>query len=302
MKDWKRICKSIFCPPWWLTALLAVAGGGGLAVVFRYGWEETPGACCVYALSFYALTAVCVACATTLPGFFRRLKARVDAVPVCNRYRTDVAFKTHVSLVLSLGINLLYAGMNLISGVSNRSPWFITLATYYMILAAMRFLLLGFVSRNGIGRERVPELRRARLCGGILMALNLALSGVVILVIRRREGFEYTGMLIYVMAMYAFYATVSAVVNLIRYRTYNSPVLSTARAINLAAALVSMLSLEIAMLSRFGSEKNAPNFDQIMIAVTGAGVCAIVIFLSASIILRTNREIRRYENEKNSLV
>lgn len=299
MKDWKKICESVFCLPWWLTALLAIVGGAGLVVVFQRGWDETPAAYGVYVLSFYALTAVCVACATTLPGFCRRLKARVYANSFCNRYLTDVAFKIHVSLFLSLGINLLYAGMNLISGVANRSPWFITLATYYMILAAMRFLLLRFVSRNGIGKERVPELRRARLCGGILMALNLALFGVVILVIRRREGFEYTGMLIYVMAMYAFYATVNAVVNLVRYRKYNSPVLSTAKAINLAAALVSMLSLEIAMLARFGSEKNAPDFDQMMTAMTGAGVCGIVISMSVFIIIRTNREIRLYENEKN---
>ena len=57
-------------------------------------------------------------------------------------------------------------------------------------------------------------------------------------------------MMIYVMAMYAFYVTVMAVINMVRYRKYHSPVMSAAKAVNLAAALVSMLSLEIGHAER----------------------------------------------------
>ena len=72
----------------------------------------------------------------------------------------------------------------------------------------------------------------------------IALSGVVILVVHDNEGFEYAGYLIYVMAMYAFYNVITAVTDLVKYRKFRSPVMSASKAIKLAAALVSMLSLE----------------------------------------------------------
>ena len=71
---------------------------------------------------------------------------------------------------------------------------------------------------------------------------DVALAGVVILVVHQNGSFHYAGSLIYAMALYTFYVTIMAVVNLVRYRKYQSPAMSAAKAINLAAALVSMLS------------------------------------------------------------
>lgn len=85
----------------------------------------------------------------------------------------------------------------------------------------------------------------------------------------QNSGFEYPGMLIYIMAMYSFYATIMAVRNVIKFRRYGSPVMSAAKIINLTAALVSMLSLKTAMLTRFGDAGNLM-FRQIMTASTGA--------------------------------
>lgn len=81
----------------------------------------------------------------------------------------------------------------------------------------------------------VSELKHYRLCGVILLLMNVALSGVVVLVIRKNEGFHYAGYLIYVVAMYAFYNIISAVRDVLKYRKYKSPVMSAAKAIKLAS-------------------------------------------------------------------
>ena len=61
------------------------------------------------------------------------------------------------------------------------------------------------------------------------------------------------------MAMYAFYNIITAVMNVVKYRKYRSPVMSAAKVVSLAATLVSMLSLETAMLTQFGStDRNSP--------------------------------------------
>lgn len=204
---------------------------------------------------------------------------------------TDAAFRIHISLYLSLSVNLLYVATNLFSGFWYSSAWFVILATYYTILAVMRFLLLRYVNKTGIGKDRIKELRRSRLCGIILITINLVLSGSVLMMLYQNRGYEYHGVLIYVMALYTFYVTIQSVINIFKYRKYNSPVMQTTKEINFAAALVSMLSLETAMLSQFGSAES-PEFRRIMIASTGAGVSIIIITMSIYMIIRTNKEIK----------
>lgn len=296
MKTLRNICKRLLFPPWWLIIILAVMSAASLTAVFVNGLDSSPVAYVVYAASFYSLTVICIACTMIFPRYYLNIKQIIYSNKYGNRYMTDPAFKTHVSLYRSLAINLLYAAANLFTGVLYCSVWSVTLAVYYTILAGMRFLLVRFVNRNGIGKNRAPELRRSRLCGILLMTLNIALSGVVALVIRKNEGFVYNGILIYVMAIYTFYITAFAVINLFKYRKYNSPVMSAARTVNLAAALVSMLALETAMLTQFGEENTYPHFNQIMVGMTGAGVCVAVILMSVYTIIRANKELAELNN------
>lgn len=64
----------------------------------------------------------------------------------------------------------------------------------------MRASLLHYVRRGK--KNRVLEWRRYRLCGIILLFMNVALAGIVILVVHENSGFEYPGMLIYAMAAF----------------------------------------------------------------------------------------------------
>ena len=65
-----------------------------------------------------------------------------------------------------------------------------------------------------------------------------------------------------------------------------------AKIINMAAALVSMLSLETAMFSQFGTEMS-PEDQRIMIMLTGAGVSVIIVTMSVYSIVKNTKEIKR---------
>lgn len=106
-------------------------------------------------------------------------------------------------------------------------------------------------------------------------------------------------MLIYVMALYAFYATITAVRNVVKFRRYGSPVMSAAKVINLTAALVSMLSLETAMLTQFGAADD-PMFRQIMTASTGAGISILVLGMAVYMIVWSTRQLKRDIQEKEA--
>ena len=289
--DWKRLGKRLIFPPGWLMLTLAVVSGAALILIFVKGLSETPLAYGVYVLAFYTVCVTGVWLGVVLPRRYRALRQKIYDHPLGRRYMTDAAFKTHVKLYASLAVNLLYVCVNLLSFALYRSMWFVVLGAYYTILALMRFLLLRYVRVNRIGHNRLGELSRSRLCSCILMLLNLVLTGAVLMILYEDKGYEYNGMLIYVMAMYSFYVTVHGIVDLVKYRRYQSPVMSTANIITLSAALVSMLNLETAMFSQFGADMSAEN-KWLMITLTGAGVSAVVIAMSVYMIVKTSKEIK----------
>lgn len=166
------------------------------------------------------------------------------------------------------------------------------------MLSLLRFLLLHSVNRNGIGTELVPEYLCCRLYGILLLLMNIVLTGVVILLVWKDEGFQYYGYLIYVVAMYVFYNVITAVRDVITYRKYNSPVMTASKTIKLVAALVSMLALETAMLAQVNEEKG-PAFQRLMTGATGGGVCLIVLAVAVGMIMRSTKQLKRLND--NSL-
>lgn len=296
--DWKKLGKKLLFPPVWMIIVLTILSAAALVFVFIKKWDATPIAYIVYVLSFYALSVLCIFLSMVLPNKYRQIRKKIDDNPIGHRYMTDAAFRTHISLYVSLAINLLYAGVNILSVALYHSKWFAVLAGYYMILAVMRFLLVRYVRRNGIGKNYFGELRSAMVCSGILLLVNFVLSGSVLMILYESKGYEYHGILIYVMAMYTFYITTSAIVSLVKYRKYKSPVMTMTKIIALSAALVSMLSLETAMFSQFGQDTPAET-KWIMIALTGAGISAAVVTMSVYMIVKVYKQIKEIKEQEN---
>ncbi|MGN0701532.1 MAG: hypothetical protein ACI4J8_11105 [Oscillospiraceae bacterium] len=289
--EWKKLIKLLY-PPVWVIALLVPICTAALIIIFLFGYDEHPLAYTAYIFSAYTLTIVVMWLIKVFPKHYKSAKSKVYSNPLGNRLMTDMPFRTHVSLYGSLAVNLLYVALNAASGIMYKSVWFYILALYYTILAVMRFLLVRFANRVGIGKNRFKELCRSRLCGYILLTVNLALSGAVLMIIYYNKGYQYNGILIYVMATYTFYITTLAIINLIKYRKLGSPVMSMAKIINMAAALVSMLSLETAMFSEFGKDM-PPENQRLMIMLTGAGVSVIIVTMSVYSIVKNSVEIKK---------
>lgn len=289
-----RRIKKILILPFGLVLLFTAISAAALSLVFTRGLDTSPLAYISYVFSFYTLCALCLFCRKTLPECWRGWKEKLCTNKAVNRYLTDAQFKTRVNLFSSLGVNLLYAALNAAAAFMYSTYWFAVFAVYYAILAIMRFLLALYVSKNELGTSRLGELYRARLCSCILLSVNLALTGAVLMMVYFHRGFDYQGVLIYVMALYTFYTTTTAIIDMIKYRKYGSPIMSMSKVIKMAAALVSMLSLETAMFARFGDEMSIEN-QKIMIMATGAGIAAVVVAMAAWMIQRTTREIRKLD-------
>lgn len=299
METVKRILKKLFClPPLW-TVLAALFGYGFVISVAVFDVQNPVLRYASYLASAYALMVTCTGlpylklAAERVRDALRRypLMKKFRSTTVGERFMTDARFRAGVSLYQGFFVNLLYIVMKLMSGVVYRSAWFIALAVYYILLAVMRFLL---VRRLNV-QDEAAELRRYRLCGIMLLFMNQALTGIVVFMVHQNRGFAYPGLLIYAMAAYSFYAVTVAVINIVRTRRHNSPILSAAKAINFVAALVSILSLTTAMLAQFGGEDDM-DFRRTMTGAVGGGVCTIVIGMAIYMICRANISLKKQED------
>ncbi|MBQ8783760.1 MAG: hypothetical protein IJZ57_08335 [Clostridia bacterium] len=294
----KNFFKRLLFPPLWMIAVLVIFSAVTVPLALIKWGSESPFSYLAYVVAFYTVCAVTAFFCVVFPKKYKEIKKKIHSTAIGNRYMTDAAFRTHISLYLSLSFNLIYAGVNILSFVLYKSVWFVFLAVYYFILAVMRFLLAHFTSKNKIGENLQGEFKIARACSYILLTVNFILSAAVLMILYQNKGFEYNGILIYVMAMYTFYVTVMSIINIVKYRKYKSPVMTTAKIITFSAALVSMLALETAMLSQFGADMPQQS-QRLMIIFTGAGVSAAVIFMSVYMIVRTAKEIKQLRSIKN---
>lgn len=300
MQRFKAILKKIFFLPPLATVLIAVPSfifvfimlGAGNHSILSY---------CAYILSAYAM----VITITGIPGVVASVRNGIGKIPVVKRIRStplgsrllgDVVFRSEIALHGGLVVNLLYVAINLFSGIRYHSEWFLSLAFYYALLSAMRAVLVRYVHRKAVGTDVTSEFQRYRACGIILLLINQALVGIIVYMVTQDEGFTYPGIMIYAVAMYAFYITIVATINVIKFRKHGSPLLSAAKTISLTAALVSMLSLETAMLAQFGADE--PEFRRVMLAVSGGTICAVVLAMAVYMIVRSTRQLKNLQNNE----
>ncbi|MCD8116105.1 MAG: hypothetical protein LUE21_03135 [Oscillospiraceae bacterium] len=194
---------------------------------------------------------------------------------------SDAKLRAFLSLLGSFALNLLYALWEILCGLYYQSYWFITLGFYYILLTLIRLTLLRQARYRGQADR--SGRRRYRICGILLLMMNGILFGIVMLAVTGNQAIHYAGYLIYAVAAYTFYRVVIAIVTLVRYRNWNAPALTASKVISLVTALVSLLSLEIAMILQFGGDGE---FFRTMTVLTGAGV-GVGISVAAICMLHT---------------
>lgn len=228
----------------------------------------------------------------------RKIKAWLEKDRNIKRYFNDPKLRVRLSLLGSVSINISYSLMQLASGIYFHELWFYALAAYYILLIVMRLFLLRDTARVDVpGENRLKELCRYRFCGIMMLMMNQALAVIVFYVVRQNKGFNYHYIYTIGMAAYTFTAMVVAMINVVRYRRYESPLMSAAKAISLVSAVVSLFTLEMAIIGAFVQMRNA-FVRQVMTASTGGAVCIFVLSVAVYMIVRSSREIKKLRDKK----
>jgi hypothetical protein len=99
------------------------------------------------------------------------------------------------------------------------------------------------------------------------------------------------------MAAYSFVALTAAIVNVVKYRKYNSPVFSASKVISLAAALVSMLTLESTMLKTFGDGSMTAAEQKWMLGVTGGVISLLIVATAIHMMIVGTKRLKQIQSE-----
>ncbi len=210
------------------------------------------------------------------------------------RFRHDYTFR---SLLLSCGSLLLgvfITSYDAVIAFLTGSIWYIALALYYGILLAMRSVVLYSRRKTIRLQEGVKERQRQDVTaylatGALLVPLILFFFAVLAIMVAQDRYTRYEGITIYVAALYSFIKISLAAYNLVKANKQDDYAVRSLRSINIADALVSIVSLQAAMLNTFrGSGIDPPIFN----AVTGVAAGAVILALGIYMIVNGVKKLK----------
>lgn len=216
-------------------------------------------------------------------------------------WQDDTRLRVNVSLYGSLMMNTAYAVLQLGLGFWHASFWYYSMAGYYISLAIMRFFLLQHTRRHKPGERMQEELIKYRNCGIIFLVMNLALSVMIFFMVYWNRTFQHHEITTIAMATYTFTAFALAIKNVIKYSKYNSPVFSAAKAISLASACVSMLTLESTMLTTFDDGTLDTLGRQIMLGASGGVISVFIVAMAIYMIVQSSRKMKMLKMGSNEV-
>ena len=286
--NWKKIGKVLLFPHIAVLFLLLPIGTVLLVYTMVFLEETDPIRITSYVLAFYMLTIWSVRMPEMI-RFFRNVKNENKYVQI---WLGDPRLRMNVTLTGNVLWNGAYAALQLGLGVYHKSAWFYSLSAYYASLAVMRFFLVRHTLRHKPGEKMQQELRHYRACGWIFLFMNLALSGMMLYMIRQNRMVHHHEITTIAMAAYTFTSLSLSIVNVIRYRKYNSPAMSASKAISLAAACVSMLTLENTMLATFSKEHMTPQIQRQFLSISGGVISIFIVIMAIYMIVQSNKKIK----------
>ena len=281
----KKILNKLFWPNKIIGFILFNLAFGLLIYVFSCHLENTPLAYISYLLSTYALIMFCI-------WFWKICKFSNKIIKNSKPYvfyKEQEILITKFNLAVATFSHFIYGILKLGTGIYYMSWWFIIFAVYYLVLCLMKLSIVKDI-KNEIGQNLNNEYKKLKLTGIILLFLNLILSGMIILIIKQNQEITYAGFIIYLVAIYDFYLIITAIINVIKYRKDKRPILAASKCVNLTVAMISMISLEVAMVSQFGT--NDSEFKMITTSIMGFVACLINTAMSIFMIIRANEKLK----------
>lgn len=305
MKErWQTVLQKLKNPPAWALALTYVltvfscAGAIALAVIGAQTLLLEILSYILYALAALTLAYSVYTVVIFAPKMKRRMTALIKKTKFGRKMLEHYGFRTVIFAACALIFNIAYVAFHIVLAIMLRSFWYGSLAAYYGMLVALRSGVVLYHKKRGniadVRLQQKTELTKYRTCGVMLTIIPLCLVIPILQILFLDKAFIHEGWTVIAFAAYAFYKIVMAIVNVVKSQKQTDFTVRAIRNIAFADALVSIFSLQTALLYSFaaGGDYRAANL------ATGSAVCLITIALGVIMIVKANKKTRELKEEE----
>lgn len=215
---------------------------------------------------------------------------------LANMLIDDFRFKTIFVSFISFLINLAFIIFNTTVAIISKVGWYGALAGYYLILSLFRGLVFYLERKSKLKAKDDKKLlqlqyKNYRLSGVFIILLELSMTAVVVMMILLQKPTNYTDILAITYAAYTFYKITFAIKNTIKTKKHHNPHLQTLRNISLVDAGITLLSLQITLVTTFSNGENM----LILNMIVGVAICLLTIILGVYMIIKANIKLKLFK-------
>ena len=194
--------------------------------------------------------------------------------------RQDASLRFRLTSDASMVSGILFAVYNAVMWIIYRSPWNISIAIYYMLLAGIRStLVLSRIKADRLNKAPVMS-RRYRICmvtHGLLLFMNLALCAPVALMVMGQRSWSYGLIPAIAVAAYTTLRITLSIMNYFKTRKSGNLLAAELRTVNLVDSLVAVLSLQNTLIIAVGKDMSGMI---LLTAWTSAGILLLILVIT----------------------
>lgn len=202
---------------------------------------------------------------------------------ILQRMKKDYALRTFIFSALSFFATIAFTAYNSYLGIAYRISWNISIAIYYALLSCVRANIILFersLSKESLD-EAQSELRRKKMLlvqNIILFLTEVALVCPATIMLFQKKPLNYPSVHAITIAAYTTFKIVLSSRNVAKTKYSGNSSVKMLRKINFIDALVSVLTLQYALIMTFDGEINGKML--ILCSVSSAAIWLTIVALS----------------------
>ncbi len=203
-------------------------------------------------------------------------------------WKKDYIFKTLVSSVVSFTVTIIFALYNGFLGIRLLSIWHGGICVFYLLLAAIRGIILLTEKNNRTRDDKQKSECRQRvfiISAVLLLLLNLALILPISLMVVLKKPVNMGLIPAIIMAAYTTYKITMASIHIQKQKRSNHILIIELRTINFIDALVSILTLQNTLIMVKQTTSNG-NDMLTLSSISSAAIYAIIIFVTVRLLIK----------------